>query len=1013
MFGKFLTDGVIKKSMSLWIIVILLLSNIVIAPVSATTVAAQIFSKSFDGVKVRCVEVNSMGTMTFAGLDNGSIIAMRSNGSIVYNVLTADNIKKIISSNEGDITWLNEHGDVGYIFRDGTQNVTWIHAGASNVSDIAMAHNGSYFAKIWNGTTLTKMRQYDLVGGTPYAYDSGTGLVGNAFEHDDQNSLYIMSNYTCSTLFMFNITNYTGWIQFNPTKASKNTTLQTLDGFAYRANITINNGATVTTSMGFVATTDPICPYINRTPNGLYYYNITNTGKYFMWAPANNVSISPQSLYLNHSLYNDTTKVYNVTFNKSSLIRNMTMYFGGSGASTYTNRIVDNNWSINNGQVYYQNFTGTGTFTVPNNVTVVNISMYSGGGGGANYGTWPQYAHGGNASPLTSFGGIKVTPGASYTVTVGTGGYWQTAYVYVASTNSSFNNGTEFSAPTGGRGPDGSSSATGAGGSGNTSTTGYPTAASGSGAKHNNGFGVCIDSTNGAGGVGFGAGGGGAGGSDALCSGSGRGGAGANGFVQVSYYVNNISKYLVGADPQNGTSIFLAPTDPLTANGMNVTISSALIEVTNKSYNGNITSISIPSGGGYVVAGSGTPSGTGGKVYAIEITKTGFSTDYSANAQSGVSNDIASANGATYYIEARSSEVDIYEQDGTLAGEYNTGGTVNSVDIAVSNGLWATSGGNDGIVYIFSKATSSSWAVYFQGDAASAIQSVAMSDLGTYVAAGRSDGTFEFYSTQEDSTSDYIFSANLFVNKGGVPYTGQTISIGELSGTAPFALIDNKTGVTDSSGKFTFNAYNGRMYDIYINNEYHQIYTGSSTYPTIAVNIPVAVITRPYQYASTFNTTNKLVTSTYTDVNAADVNIKVIDVQSKAIISSRDYVGVTTVTDIVAVPYDNRSYKTVFNFTRTTGAQYSDTVYLQSSIFNRILNNTSDQYTLFIYAVYTVMLMTISLGVGMASTKYGVVFLVALTFAGILFGFLPYSLYTVGIATSAFIALLEVYRRHD
>ena len=107
------------------------------------------------------------------------------------------------------------------------------------------------------------------------------------------------------------------------------------------------------------------------------------------------------------------------------------------------------------------------------------------------------------------------------------------------------------------------------------------------------------------------------------------------------------------------------------------------------------------------------------------------------------------------------------------------------------------------------------------------------------------------------------------------------------------------------------------------------------------------------------------------------------------------------------------SYKTVFNFQRTTGAVYADTIYVQSSLFSKVPKNTTDQNTLFIYAAYAIMLMTVSLSVGAGSIKYGVVMIVALTFAGILFGFLPVSLYTAGIATASFIAMLEVFRRHD
>jgi hypothetical protein len=172
-------------------------------------------------------------------------------------------------------------------------------------------------------------------------------------------------------------------------------------------------------------------------------------------------------------------------------------------------------------------------------------------------------------------------------------------------------------------------------------------------------------------------------------------------------------------------------------------------------------------------------------------------------------------------------------------------------------------------------------------------------------------------------------------------------------------------------------------------------------------------MTRPYQYGATYTEASHTITSTYNDVDLASVNISIFDTASKTMVYSADYASTKSITNNYVVPDANKTYKVQFSFVRVTGSAYQDTIYVQSPLFNSIPKNTSDQYTLFIYGVYTVMLMVIALSIGPLSLKFGTVFLVAVTFLGIVLGFLPLSLYTAGIATSAFIALLEVYRRRE
>lgn len=67
-----------------------------------------------------------------------------------------------------------------------------------------------------------------------------------------------------------------------------------------------------------------------------------------------------------------------------------------------------------------QRFTSSGRFTVPDGVTEIDVYLVGGGGGGGEEGSYgPSGAGGGGYCKLDTF---AVTPGTSYTVTIGAGG---------------------------------------------------------------------------------------------------------------------------------------------------------------------------------------------------------------------------------------------------------------------------------------------------------------------------------------------------------------------------------------------------------------------------------------------------------------------------------------------------------------------------------------------------------------------------------------------------------------
>ena len=187
-----------------------------------------------------------------------------------------------------------------------------------------------------------------------------------------------------------------------------------------------------------------------------------------------------------------------------------------------------------------QDFTSSGTFTVPTGVTQVSAVVVGGGGGGGNATNDDEPGAGGAGGGL-SYGTFSVTPGESLTVTVGSGG--QNGNTGGTGGTSSLSRGgttllsggggsggssTDFGASGGGSG--GSSGGTerdgggtgGNGGSTSDSTTGAGGGGGAAGYSGNGGEGADRGTTNATAGSGGGGGGGGSGSST-------RGGAGGGG----------------------------------------------------------------------------------------------------------------------------------------------------------------------------------------------------------------------------------------------------------------------------------------------------------------------------------------------------------------------------------------------------------------------------------------------------------------------------------------------------
>ncbi len=137
----------------------------------------------------------------------------------------------------------------------------------------------------------------------------------------------------------------------------------------------------------------------------------------------------------------------------NGLMDNVTLV-AGTNVSLFTN---GNSLIIAAGVPNIQAFRSSGTFVVPTNVTRIEVEMWGGGGGGGSSST--GYSGGGGGGGGYDLGVFAVTPGSSYTVTVGSGGN-----AGQAGGATSF--GALMTASGGSAGGNGGSSSSGAGGAG-------------------------------------------------------------------------------------------------------------------------------------------------------------------------------------------------------------------------------------------------------------------------------------------------------------------------------------------------------------------------------------------------------------------------------------------------------------------------------------------------------------------------------------------------------------------
>ena len=221
------------------------------------------------------------------------------------------------------------------------------------------------------------------------------------------------------------------------------------------ASTNIQNGAITTAQLAAGAVTNA-----NLTANAVATINIQNnaiTTTQIADGAVVNRNLAANAVNATNIASGQVVKTIN-GFTDNVTVSLLGILTAGANTVLFTN---GNNLQVSALVANIQVFTNSGTFIVPMNVTRIKVEIWGGGGGGGKS-ALGSGAGGGGAGGY-AFNVFNVTPGASYPVTVGSGGTNG-----VSGTTSSF--GALMSAAGGGAGTNATPSAVGGGGKGGTTT---------------------------------------------------------------------------------------------------------------------------------------------------------------------------------------------------------------------------------------------------------------------------------------------------------------------------------------------------------------------------------------------------------------------------------------------------------------------------------------------------------------------------------------------------------------
>lgn len=986
------------KSNNLICIVALML--LILVPAAGAVASLTWFDDMANSVCITAIDTNFDASLILVGLGNGTILAYDNNNTILWAVNTNASvvnisIKKIVADSNGNIAWINNGGQSGFISSTGARGNATAEVTNRNITDVAIDDDGTFYAttELANGALNSRLIIH-AQDGTAYAQNSTYNSANwTKLGYDPLGEWIVTSNLSDDTLYFWNVSSWLGWNEFNPTHtASKNNSQLQLDSFTYRYNISLLGAATQNKGVLFAGVSN--VSDVIKINNSYYFYN-NATGKYPYWTFPGNLS-NNQSTILNSSRLSGI--YYYAVLNPN--FTNYTFYFGNT---TYTNIVSDPNYpTLFSTSVI--NITSSQTWTAPRGLTSVNVTIYGSGGGGASGDCGPQVTgNGGGTGSITTQQNVAVISGNTYPVVIGAPGTGGAAQ------------GTGFTCPTPrhNNGTNGGVSSfnttiTAAGGLGATAYAAVPagqgfTGVAGYPSGGNGGTGWTID-CNGdytyfagsVGGVGFGAGGGGGGGGQGGgCFGGseGGGGNGAPGLVQINF---------IATWDQALNSVLAYNFSKQTALS-----ATSLNQSSSKDYVGTILGISVPRTGG--IAGLVTST----IFYDQYLSNTGFGLFYCATLSgggpalfAGTPFVVSSSNSGAASVEGRGAYGNVYDAGGIAKASSLTGGNIKAADSAMTSGVFVAFGGDEGKLYMLSRQGSSTWYSFFTGAAGTPYTSTAVSWDGAVVVAGRFGGTLEYYDTNVTIpvTPTLGFAdASVYVFKDGAAYTSQPVTIyssaTDITNWTPITTL-----LTDGGGKITYTTTVGTYYKFVVNNvvgttegEASKIWQSNTASTTIYMY--VLTPSTPYEWNAYYNAGTDNVTVVYSDtITPTSVTVTIKDLKTNLNVLTRTFTATKAFTLEYHDALGNGTYQVNILITRLGTSTRDQRIVTSPHTYGITL--PVDNYI--IWAISTIILMIIAGLFGYANSRRGALAVVVIAFLFMWFGLLPWTMVTIAMLAAIF-----------
>lgn len=199
----------------------------------------------------------------------------------------------------------------------------------------------------------------------------------------------------------------------------------------------------------------------------------------------------------------------------------------------------------------------------------------------------------------------------------------------------------------------------------------------------------------------------------------------------------------------------------------------------------------------------------------------------------------ADASDAENMVFTNNNVVYVANAQGETIGQYAAGSTLNSVTIARESGLYFATGGDDNVLYIFSKYASSDWTLGQATQFLASISEISMSDIGSSALVKTGDVTYIFVRSSLLPVTPtptptgggggiiavtYYLSLQV-VNDLSTQMTNESVLVDHLDEDNN---VVSQTLTTDSNGRVVFEVTPTTLYTVTLSNGYVYKYKASN-----------------------------------------------------------------------------------------------------------------------------------------------------------------------------------------